>query len=73
MNAVWTRQNGAEEPISDMQENHLANAYAKSVRDGVNPKARPFLASEILARGVEALVPDSLRKRLNADANVFAY
>lgn len=73
MTAVWTRQNGAEEPVSDMQENHLANAYAKSVREGVNANVRPFLAAEILRRDVEALVPDTLRDRLDADANMLAY
>lgn len=73
MNAFWTRNSGSLEKISDMQENHLANAYAKSLREGVNAKVRPFLAAEIVSRGVEALVPDSFRARIGADAAALSF
>lgn len=74
--ATWIRQNGTKEPISEMQENHLANAYAKSVREGAksdNAQVRPFLAIEILKRGVEVLVPATLQTSLLTDARQYAY
>ena len=68
MNMNWTCANGTVEDIRDMQENHLANAYAKSLRDGVNRDTRPALAAEILARRVADLLPPYAKTAVERDA-----
>ena len=65
--AVWTGQTGKQELVSEMQENHLMNAYAKSVRENTNAAIRPALAEEISERGLSAQLPAYAIAALNTD------
>lgn len=73
---IWTGQSGKQEPISEMHENHLMNAYAKTVREKDNRAERPALAAEIAARGLNDRLPPYAIAALPADlpqTEVFPY
>ena len=71
-NAVWVRESGKTEIISEMQENHLMNAYAKSVREAYQQEVRPDLAAEIVKRDLVAQLPDYAARAVRADAGAVA-
>lgn len=64
---LWVGESGTKR-VGDMHENHLMNAYAKSVRENDAVQTRPALAAEILDRGISDRLPDYAMAALTADA-----